>query len=115
MTTSPSSSASPASCVTSTVGTPDVMITSRIRILSSRRTAESISATYQGKPNFNIPLEQMYIAFYSGDWAGATRFGKTAREMLEKQADQHWQIAVFVLPYMAEAIARNGDTAGAEA
>jgi tetratricopeptide (TPR) repeat protein len=81
----------------------------------ARRTAESISATYQGKPNFNIPLEQMYIAFYSGDWAGATRFGKTAREMLEKQADQHWQIAVFVLPYMAEAIARNGDTAGAEA
>ena len=78
------------------------------------RTSEAIGATYHGKPNFNIPLEKMYIAYYSGDWANAARFGNAARDMLGLQPDQHWQVN-GLLPFVSEAVARNGDIAGAEA
>ncbi len=80
---------------------------------AARRSVEGIAATFQGKPNFNLPLERMYVAYYTGDWAAAARFGAAANAALQNLPDQRWQSVAFAVPIWADATARSGDIAGA--
>ncbi len=81
-----------------------------------RRIATSIPANDRsGKPNYNVPLERMILAYFSGDWTGAVRAGADTEAVLKTQPALQWESVVFVWPLWAESMARSGDIAGAEA
>jgi tetratricopeptide (TPR) repeat protein len=82
----------------------------------ARRIATSIPANDRsGKPNYNVPLERMILAYFSGDWTGAVRAGADTEAVLKTQPAIQWESVVFVWPLWAESMARSGDIAGAEA
>ena len=79
----------------------------------ARRIAAAIAAKDRGgKPNYQVPLERMILAYDAGDWAGA---GADTDAILKTQPTLFWERAVYVWPLWAEATARGGDVAGGEA
>ena len=82
----------------------------------ARRIATAIAAKDRsGKPNGDVPIERMILAYFSGDWAGAARAGADADAILKNRPDVNWERAVSVWPLWAESMARGGDVAGAQA
>ena len=82
----------------------------------ARRIATAVAAKDRsGKPNGEVPIERMILAYFSGDWAGAARAGADADAILKNRPDVNWERVVSVWPLWAESMARSGDMAGAEA
>ncbi len=82
----------------------------------ARSIAASIPAKDRsGKPNYNVPLERMILAYNVGDWSSAVRAGADTEAVLKTQPALRWESVVFVWPLWAESMARGGDFAGAEA
>jgi tetratricopeptide (TPR) repeat protein len=85
-------------------------------LAGARRIAATIPEKERsGKPNYEVPIERMILAYYSGDWAGAARAGADTDAILESQPRLYWERAIFVWPLWAESMARSGDMAGAQA
>jgi tetratricopeptide (TPR) repeat protein len=82
---------------------------------TARRTAEGVPPLFEDKPNFNIPESRMLIAYGAGDWAATQRFAAETGALLRAVPDQSWQYTNQIWPIWAEAKARSGDIAGAEA
>ena len=82
----------------------------------ARRIAAAIAAKDRhGRPNYQIPIERMILAYYVGDWAGAAQAGADTDAVLKNQPELSWERTVGVWPLWAESMARGGDMAGAEA
>jgi len=67
-----------------------------------------------GKPDMDLMFARVNIALAAGDWAGAVAWSKKGEAACAKDASTAADCDVFLRPYEIEALARNGDIAGAE-
>ncbi|HTT83233.1 MAG TPA: hypothetical protein VMF67_07115 [Rhizomicrobium sp.] len=81
----------------------------------ARRVIAFIPESRNGKPNFDLPLAQMFISADEKDWTEAARQGARADAMMKQAGDRDWEDRRDVWPLWAESMAHAGNIAGAEA
>jgi tetratricopeptide (TPR) repeat protein len=68
----------------------------------------------QGRPDYQLSMARMNIAFLSGDWAETVMQAHAADAILSTQSDNAWN-ELLMWPEWAYALARMGDFRGADA
>jgi len=82
----------------------------------ARRVAAAIPAkSRDGRPNFDVPLAQLVISVFAGDWPGAVRWGANADAVMRATPERLWEERRDLWPPWAYALARNGELIQAEA
>jgi tetratricopeptide (TPR) repeat protein len=84
-------------------------------LAEARRVTGLIPGSRRGKPNFDGPIAQLLISSYAGDWPDAVQWGAAADATMKATPDRQWEERRDLWPEWAEAMARNGDIAGAKA
>jgi tetratricopeptide (TPR) repeat protein len=68
----------------------------------------------EGRPNGLKASSMFYAAYVEQNWKQAVALGKAANAIFQTQPDQKWS-GLLMWPELAEAMARTGDTEGADA
>ncbi len=79
------------------------------------RVIAFVPQSRHGKPNFDLPLAQMFISAEAQDWPGAVRAGARADAVMKEAGDRGWEDRRDVWPLWAESMAHAGNMTGAEA
>jgi tetratricopeptide (TPR) repeat protein len=85
-------------------------------IRNARMVADELPKTNSlGKPLVDILFARAQTEVAAGDIAGALIWSRKGDDVCANVPSRFWDCAVFLLPYEAEAMARAGNIAGAEA